>query len=97
MGCATANPSREPLISDRPDFTESTSTVHPGEVQAEGRYTFSQVSDERSSAAGELLVRIGVTRRAELRLEPGSYTWLTAGWKAERAGRRGSRCEASRA
>ena len=78
MGCATANPSREPLISDRPDFTESTSTVDPGEVQAEGGYTFSRVSDERSSAAGELLVRIGVTRSAELRLEPGSYTWLTS-------------------
>lgn len=78
IGCATANPSHEPLVSDRPDFTESTSTVQPGDVQAEGGYTFSRVSDERSSAAGELLVRIGVTRRAELRLEPGSYTWVTS-------------------
>jgi hypothetical protein len=78
VGCASATASHEALVSDRPDFTESTSTVRPGGVQAEGGYTFSRVADERSSAAGELLVRIGVTRRAELRLEPGSYEWVTS-------------------
>lgn len=78
LGCAAATASHEPLVSDRPDFTESTSTVQPGDVQAEGGYTFSRSAGERSSSAGELLLRIGVTRRAELRLEPGSYAWVTS-------------------
>jgi len=74
--CASVTPSREPLVSDRPDFTESTSTVQRGDVQAEGGYTFSRTEGDRSSTAGELLVRIGVMRRAELRVEPGSYAWV---------------------
>jgi hypothetical protein len=65
-------------VSDRPDFTESTSTVRPGGLQAEGGYTFARSAGERSSSAGELLLRIGVTRFAELRLEPGSYSWVTS-------------------
>src|SRR6478735_3568062 len=78
VGCATATASHEPLVSDRPDFTESTSTVNPGDVQAEGGYTFARSAGERSSSAGELLVRVGLTRFAELRLEPGSYSWVTS-------------------
>ena len=78
VGCATATASREPLVSDRPDFTESTSTVGPGHVQAEGGYTFSRSAGERSSAVGEILVRVGLARFAELRLEPGSYSWVSS-------------------
>ena len=52
--------------------------MRPGDVQAEGGYTFSRSAGERSSSAGELLVRVGVTRFAELRLEPGSYSWVTS-------------------
>ena len=78
LGCASATASREPLVSDRPDFTESTSTVGRGDLQAEGGYTFARSAGERSSSAGELLVRIGVTRFAELRIEPGSYSWVTS-------------------
>lgn len=78
LGCASATASREPLVSDRPDFTESTSTVEPGHVQAEGGYTFARSAGERSSAAGEILVRVGLARFAELRLEPGSYSWVSS-------------------
>jgi len=52
--------------------------VNPGDVQAEGGYTFARSAGERSSSAGELLVRVGLTRFAELRLEPGSYSWVTS-------------------
>jgi hypothetical protein len=78
MGCATANPSREPLVSDRPDFTESTATVKRGEVQLEGGDTFERTSSVKTNTIGELLLRIGVTSRAELRIEPGSYTTITS-------------------
>ena len=72
IGCASATASREPMTTDRPDFTESTSTMAPGDVQAEGGYTFARAASEKTSTIGELLVRIGLTQRAELRVEPGS-------------------------
>ena len=52
--------------------------MDPGVVQAEGGYTFARTPDEKSSAAGELMVRIGLTHRAELRVEPGSYSWVVS-------------------
>lgn len=77
-GCATTNPSREPLVSDRPDFTESTVTVGSGDVQLEGGYTFQRTTSQKTSTTGELLARIGLGSRAELRIEPGSYTKVTS-------------------
>src|SRR5690349_17862161 len=74
LGCASAAALHEPLVSDRPDFTESTITVKPGIVQLEGGHTFERVSSEKTNTTGELLLRIGVARRVELRIEPGSYT-----------------------
>ena len=38
-GTATA---QEPMVTDRPDFTESTSTVMPGVYQLEAGYTFAR-------------------------------------------------------
>ena len=78
QGCATATAAREPLVSDRPDFTESTVTMGRGEVQVEGGHTFTRVTSSKENTTGELLVRIGLGSRAELRLEPGSYTKLTS-------------------
>ena len=52
--------------------------MRPGDLQAEGGYTFARSAGERSSSAGELLVRVGLARFAELRLEPGSYSWVTS-------------------
>jgi len=76
-GCATANPSREPLVSDRPDFTESTETMKLGEVQLEGGHTFERITSVKTNTTGELLLRIGVASRAELRIEPGSYAKIS--------------------
>lgn len=92
VGCASANTAREPLITDRPDFTESTSIVAPGEVQAEGGYTYSRAARETSNTAGELLVRVGLLHFAELRIEPGSYsrvsspTGIERGWQDSEIG-----------
>ena len=78
VGCASATALHEPLVSDRPDFTESTSTVDPAHIQAEGGYTFTRSAGEKSNSVGEILLRFGLARFAELRLEPGSYSWVTS-------------------
>lgn len=59
------------LVTDRPDFTESTSTLPPGHFQIEGGATVSRVEDVDSTSFGELLVRIGTGERWETRLTAG--------------------------
>jgi hypothetical protein len=62
----------EPLESDRPDFTESTSTVGFRRLQIESGYTFTHGvggdSAHNVHDLPELLVRYGVAERLELRL-----------------------------
>jgi len=77
-GCASATALHDPISTDRPDYTESTITVRPRVVQIEGGHTFERVAAEKTNTTGELLVRIGVAPRAELRIEPGSYTKVTS-------------------
>lgn len=68
------------LTTDRPDFTESTSTIPRGHFQIEGGTTLTRVEDEDSTSFGELLVRIGMGDSWELRLGAGSYSRVeTAG------------------
>jgi hypothetical protein len=62
---------RTPLVTDRPDFTESAATVE--RVQAEAGYTFTRTDDVREHALGELLVRVAVAPRAELRFGLNSF------------------------
>lgn len=54
----------EPLVTDRPDFTEASSTVGRGVVQLETGYTFTQNDDggvlTRSHSFPETLLRMGV-------------------------------------
>ena len=63
----------EPLVPDRPDFTEGTGILDTGHFQLEGGYTFTRLGEEEAHTFGELLLRYGLTQRIELRLEPGSY------------------------
>ena len=67
----------QPLVTDRPDFTESTLTVPAGHAQLESGYTFTydRNSDVRTSdhAFPEILLRVGLVEDVELRIE-----W--AGW-----------------
>lgn len=54
----------EPLVTDRPDFTEASSTVGRGVAQLEGGYTYSYDSDDTGSkkthSFPETLLRVGV-------------------------------------
>src|SRR5689334_1613128 len=59
------------LVTDRPDFTESSEVVGRGVLQVESGMTFEgdrQDGDRaRAISAPQLLVRVGVTPRFELR------------------------------
>ena len=71
-GAQPDGPVDEGLVTDRPDFTESSSTVGKGRVQLESGYTFSRDGDvgvRSNHAYPELLLRAGVfADRLELRL-----------------------------
>lgn len=70
----------DPLNTDRPDFTEGTSTLPQGHYQLEGGYTFTRLGEEDSSSLGELLLRIGTGERVEARLGFGSYSRVDTGF-----------------
>jgi hypothetical protein len=58
-----------PIDTDRPDLTDATTTVARGHVQFESGFTSQASRDALTALSGpELLVRIGVLSRAELRL-----------------------------
>jgi hypothetical protein len=63
----------DPLVTDRPDFTESAVAVQPGRIQLESGYTFSRENDVTTHAIGEVLARIGLVSRLELRLALNSF------------------------
>jgi hypothetical protein len=62
-----------PLVTDRPDFTESAAVVGTGRVQLEGGATWTDVGDSDELALGEILVRIGLHDRLEFRVAANSY------------------------
>lgn len=66
-------PLTTPLTTDRPDFTESASTVATGHSQLELGQTLSQEADTRSIAVGEVLFRRGLSERFELRVAANSF------------------------
>ena len=58
----------EPLVTDRPDFTESSSTVGCGVLQLESGATYADFSDGSDvTTVGEILARWGVLDKLELR------------------------------
>jgi hypothetical protein len=66
----------EPLITDRPDFTESPNAVVTGVVQLEAGSTYAETADgSEATTLGEVLVRWGVARRLETRFSVPTYTW----------------------
>jgi len=57
-----------PLVTDRPDFTESTDVVGHGVIQLETGLTFERSDDaSHQVTAPQVLVRVGVGPRVELR------------------------------
>jgi len=73
--CAPARQSVDlgPLVTDRPDFTESALTVPKGYSQLEVGTTVDQDADVRVVSAGEALLRRGVNEHVELRLTLANY------------------------
>jgi len=67
-----AAPIDEPLVTDRPDFTESTVTVPSGRFQLEAGYTYTYDSGDgirsQDHTYPEVLLRIGLRDDVELRL-----------------------------
>ncbi len=76
---AAAPAAAEPLVGDRPDFTESPNTIARGHLQLESGQTLSHEADTRTSSTGEVLLRAGLAPRAELRVTLNS-------WVSERSG-----------
>lgn len=73
------DPMDEPLVTDRPDFTESTETVPAGHLQLESGYTFTYNREggtrTTDHTAPEMLWRIGVSDNVELRIGWDGYTY----------------------
>lgn len=69
---------QEPLVTDRPDFTESAVSVVPGRVQLEAGWTFETADEVDVHTLGEVLFRIGVLPRTELRLGLESFVMVDA-------------------
>lgn len=67
-----------PLVTDRPDFTESAVTVPRGDVQLESGYTFTRAGDADEHTLGEVLLRVGLADRLEARIGLGSHAWIGA-------------------
>jgi Putative MetA-pathway of phenol degradation len=65
---AAAARAQEPLVTDRPDFTESAETVPAGRFQLEAGVTHERVGqgDVDLTTFGEALLRIGIAERLEL-------------------------------
>ncbi len=68
----------DPMITDRPDFTESASTVSPGRFQFEMGYTFTRAGQEDRHNFGEILARVGILTWLEGRLGLNSFSQLRA-------------------
>ncbi len=75
----TTEPLVGPLVTDRPDFTESTDAIPAGHAQVEVGYTFAVDREGktrvRSQQAPEFLLRLGVASNLELRLGWEGYDW----------------------
>jgi len=67
--------SAEPLVTDRPDATESSAVVAPGFLQYEvGVTAFEDAEGESREEYGSSLLRVGLFEDWELRLGWGGYT-----------------------
>lgn len=73
LGACASMGTRDALVSDRPDFTESTVTIAPRHVQVESGSTLSHDGPTVTTTYGEVLARAGLTSRLELRLAGNSF------------------------
>jgi hypothetical protein len=76
---AHAQDKAEPLVTDRPDFTESAVAVPVGVLQIELGSTYEQGSGVKIFSGPELLLRYGFTKRWEWRLGLPDYAHQSGG------------------
>lgn len=68
----------EPLVTDRPDFTESSSSVGKGVLQIESGVTYVDFrGGESLTTLGEILARWGVAKKLELRFLLPTYAHVS--------------------
>lgn len=66
-----------PIVTDRPDFTESSVVVPLGSTQVESGITFVRVARRTEAfSAPEVLIRHSLNNRAELRVGLPNYNWF---------------------
>lgn len=75
-GCAGHVSPPGPVIPDRPGFTDTPPVLPSGAVQLEAGFTDDRVGGTEYTSVGELLVRVGVGARSEVRLFGNSYATL---------------------
>ena len=68
----------DPLVTDRPNFTESAEVVPKGLTQVEGGYTLTRRGGANLMRLGEVLIRIGILPGGELRIGLNSFAWSDA-------------------
>ena len=74
LGIATqAGAQDAPLVTDRPDFTESSEVVGVKQVQFESGFSYASAGHAGSITVPSALARIGVARRLELRFGTDGY------------------------
>lgn len=89
-----SGPDDEPIVTDRPDFTESTDAVPTGRYQLEAGYTFTYDRDgtdrTRDHTTPELLLRVGLAEDFEIRIGWDGYSWTESQFeeRTDRGGRR---------
>jgi hypothetical protein len=71
-----------PLSASRPDFTEGADILEPGQFQLEGGVTAERSGGARAATFGELVARIGLNSRTELRVGIPSYISSRDGGRA---------------
>jgi hypothetical protein len=82
LGLSVDVVAEEPLVTDRPDFTESSSSVGSGVLQLESGVSFNDFSGgTKVTTVGEVLTRWGVAEKLELRFLLPTYAWERAGGK----------------
>jgi hypothetical protein len=70
-----AEPLTDPIVADRPGFSTSPQTVPRGRLQIEGGYQFTADRGIDSHSAPLLLIRAGLARNLELRLNWDGLSW----------------------
>lgn len=70
------DPVQDPIVTDRPDFTESSFVVPLGSTQIESGFTWLRLDGQNSSLSGlEVLIRKSLSKKAELRIGLPNYNW----------------------